>query len=500
MAKPDYIKPELLAVLDTYRLLEDCYAGERAVKGVSPQWIGSGAHNNGGGAVNIAYSPYLPDPSPRNEDEETRKHRYAAYLKRAVFYNVTRRTTDGLVSAIFGKYPTHTLNELDYLETDIDGSGQSLMQQSKSAAMQCLLKGRGGLLADMPVNGGVSRADMSTGRIRPTITNYQPESIINWRTERVGAHIMLSLIVLSESYELEDDGYEQKMGQQLLVLRLVDKGSDDKPKFEAESEILRKDEKGDWVSKGINPLTDNTGKPLDYIPFYFYGANNNDANIDDSPMYDVAELNIHHFMNSADYEEGVWLMSQPTLVMAGLTQEWVNDVMKGGVSFGSRSGILLPQGANAQLLQAEANDKAMSAMQHKEDQMKALGAKLIQTSNQNKTATEAAQDNAEETNTLTSIANNVSDAYTKAVKACARYIGADDTDLVVTLNTQFNFAKLSPEQRKQLMSEWQGGAITWAEYRQALVENEVATIEDADDAKATIEQEQGALITDERAE
>lgn len=492
MAKPDYIKPELLAVLDTYQLLEDCYAGERAVKGVSPQWIGSGAHNNGGGAVNIAYSPYLPDPSPRNEDDDVRKHRYAAYLKRAVFYNVTRRTTDGLVSAIFGKYPTHTLTNLEYLETDIDGSGQSLMQQSKSAAMQCLLKGRGGLLADMPVNGGVSRADMSTGRIRPTITNYQPESIINWRTERVGAYIMLSLVVLSESYEVEDDGYEQKMGQQLLVLRLVD--------GKAESEILRKGEKGDWVSKGINPLTDNTGKPLDYIPFYFYGANNNDANIDDSPMYDVAELNIAHFRDSADYQEANFIAGQPTLVVTGLTQDWVDSVLSDGIAIGSRSGVMLPSGGDAKLLQAQANGSIFESMKHKEDQMQALGAKLIQTSNQNKTATEAAQDNAEETNTLTSIANNVSDAYTKAVKACARYVGADDTDLVVTLNTQFNFAKLSPEQRKQLMSEWQGGAITWAEYRQALVENEVATIEDADDAKATIEQENGALITDERAD
>lgn len=492
MSRPDFIRPELVEILPTYQLLEDCYAGERAVKGVSPQWIGSGAHNNGGGAVNIAYSPYLPDPSPRNEDEETRKHRYAAYLKRAVFYNVTRRTTDGLVSAIFSKYPTHTLTNLEYLETDIDGSGQSIMQQSKAAAMQCLLKGRGGLLADMPVNGGVSRAYMSTGRIRPTITNYQPESIINWRTERVGAYIMLSLVVLSESYEVEDDGYEQKMGQQLLVLRLVD--------GKAESEILRKDEKGDWVSKGINPLTDNTGKPLDYIPFYFYGANNNDANIDDSPMYDVAELNIAHFRDSADYQEANFIAGQPTLVVTGLTQDWVDSVLSGGIAIGSRSGVMLPVGGDAKLLQAQANSSIFESMKHKEDQMQALGAKLIQTSNQNKTATEAAQDNAEETNTLTSIANNVSDAYTKAVKACARYIGADDTDLVVTLNTQFNFAKLSPEQRKQLMAEWQGGAITWAEYRQALVENEVATIEDADDAKATIEQEQGALITDERAE
>lgn len=484
MAKPDFIKPELLAMMPVYELVTACYQGERAIKRTTG-YNALGAHGNGGGASNFSVSPYLPDPSPASEKYEVRAKRYQDYLNRAVFYNVTRRTVSALVGQIFSKYPTYDLNELAYLEGDIDGSGESLVQQAKDAAIQCLLKGGGGLLADMPVNNGVTRASMASGGIRPTISHYERESIINWRVSKVGAVYKLSLLVLSQSYIAEDDGYEQKLGEQLLVLRLVD--------GLAESEILQKID-GDWVSQGVNKLKDNKGKQLTEIPFYFYGAVNNDAEIDDSPVYDLAELNIAHFRNSADLEESLFI-SQPTLVVSGLTEQWVNDVLDNGIAIGSRSGILLPEGGSAQLLQPDPNDKIQVAMRHKEEQMKALGAKLVESqSGQAKTALQASQEGADETSVLTTIANNLSDCFTKAVRACGRYVGIDTDGLFVTFNTQFNFSKLSPEQIDRLVGLWQGGAITFGELRSQLVESEFANIESPEEARAIIDEEQGALI------
>lgn len=490
MAKPDFIKPELLAMMPVYELVTACYQGERAIKRTTG-YNALGAHGNGGGANNFSVSPYLPDPSPASEKYEVRAKRYQDYLNRAVFYNVTRRTVSALVGQIFSKYPTYDLNELAYLEGDIDGSGESLVQQAKDAAIQCLLKGGGGLLADMPVNNGVTRASMASGGIRPTISHYERESIINWRVSKVGAVYKLSLLVLSQSYITEDDGYEQKLGEQLLVLRLVD--------GLAESEILQKID-GDWVSQGVNKLKDNKGKQLTEIPFYFYGAVNNDAEIDGSPVYDLAELNIAHFRNSADLEESLFI-SQPTLVVSGLTEQWVNDVLDNGIAIGSRSGILLPVGGSAQLLQPDPNDKIQVAMRHKEEQMKALGAKLVESqSGQAKTALQASQEGADETSVLSTISNNLSDCFTKAIRACGRYVGIATDGLFVTFNTQFNFSKLSPEQIDRLVSLWQGGAITFGELRSQLVESEFANIESSDEARAIIEQEQGALIYSGKAD
>lgn len=493
MAKPDYIHPDLLAMLPTYKLVADCYAGSEAVKGRTG--FGSGGRGNGGGQVDLRLSPYLPDPSPASERYETRTKRYDDYIERAVFYNVTKRTINAMTGAVFSKYPSMVLGDLDVLEADADGAGKSLTQMSREAMTNCLKQGRGLLLADMPVNtDGVSKAAMSASGIRPVIAHYKSESVINWRYRKVGGVLKPCLIVLAETYTAQDDGYEAKTARQLLVLRLNDNDR-------AESEIFRKsDNSGEWVSQGINPMTDHNGKPLDYIPAYSYGAVNNDLHPDDVPMADLAHLNIAHFRNSADYEEACFLTAQPTLTVSGLTEQWVSDVLDNGVAIGSRSGILLPQGGSAQLLQMQSDGALFEAMSHKESQMVSIGAKLIQESSTAKTATEASADNADATSVLSSIANNVSDAFTKCIKACARYMGQDDKDLVFALNTQFDFVKLDPSAQAQMVANWQAGAITFSEMRAALVESEVGTIESHEEAEQIIKEEQGALIYSGRAD
>lgn len=488
MARPDYMKPELANMLSAYKLCRDCYMGELAVKNRIN--YSQPSHNNGGGTGQaMMLSPYLPDPSPASESESMRIKRYNDYVTRAVFYNVTKRTVKAMTGEVFSKYPLLTLGQLDVLETDVNGAGQSLTQQAKDALTNLLLTGRGGFLADMPVNQtGASLADVRNRQLRPTIAHYDSESIINWRYRKVGGVYKLSLVVLSESYVASDDGFEAKTGRQLLVLRLNDNDR-------VESEIYRKaDGNSEWVSQGINSVTDNKGAQLTEIPFFACGSVNNDLEPDDIPAFDIAHLNIAHLRNSADYEESL-AISQPTLAISGLTQDWVDDVLADGIAMGSRSGIMLPVGGKAELLQPDVNDSNMTAMKHKEAMMASLGAKLIELGGStNKTATQSNNELAEQTSVLSTLANNISDALTKSVKACARFMGYDDKDLVVTLNTDFGFAKMTPEQRQQLLQEYQAGAITWAEYRGKLVENEIATEENPETAKSVIEQEQGALI------
>ncbi len=493
MSRPDFIRPELVEILPTYQLCRDCYKGETAVKG-RIGYTAQNVNNGGGSGSSLMLSPYLPDPSPKSEKEEVRSARYNDYVTRAVFYNVTKRTVKAMSGAVFSKYPTFTLNELSVLETDVNGAGQSIVQQSREALTNCLLQGRGGLLADMPVNNeGMSKAEMARLKVRPTIIHYDSESIINWRYRKVDGVLKNSLVVLSESYVTEDDGYEQKTGRQLLVLRLNDADK-------AESEILRKSDNGEWISQGVNPITDHNGSQLTELPFYPYGSVNNDLELDDVPIFDIAHLNIAHFRDSADYQEANFISAQPTLVLTGLTEQWVNEVLKDGVAIGSRSGLLLPQGGDAQLIQAQSDSAIMEAMKHKEAMLQSLGAKLIENNKtgQAKTATEASAENAEETSVLSSIANNVSDAYSKAIRMCAAYMGYKADDLVYTLNTNFGFSKMTVEQRAQLIAEWQSGAVTFGEMRAQLVESEVATIEDETEAANTIASEQGALFDSER--
>ena len=156
------------------------------------------------------------------------------------------------------------------------------------------------------------------------------------------------------------------------------------------------------------------------------------------------------------------------------------------ITLGSRIAHLLGVGSTAQLLQADANTALFEAMTHKEQQMVALGAKLIDTSTTTKTATEANSDNATNTSVLSTIANNVSDAFSKALNYCCLFTG-DKPECVVTLNTNYQTNKMTAQERQQLIAEWQSGAISFKEMRDKLVEDEIATVEDVEQAQAEIE-------------
>jgi hypothetical protein len=430
-----------------YRLVADCIAGQRAVKKAGVR--------------------YLPAPNP-DDESEANLARYDAYKTRAVFYNVTQRTLSGLVGEVFARDPVEELpTGLDVVSEDADGSGLTLTQLAKRATRYTLSMGRAGVLADYPiVEGGISKADVESGSIQPTITVYGALHIMNWRTKKHKAKMYLTLIVLKEMYDTDDDGFIVTQKEQFRVLRLTD--------GVYTTEVYRD---GSLFNGPLTPV-DANGEAFDYIPFTFIGSENNDAEIDHPPMLDLASINVAHYRNSADYEEGVYMVGQPTPVFAGLTEDWVSNVMKGEVRLGSRGGVMLPAGGSAELLQMAANGAAFEAMEHKERQMVALGAKLVEQKQVQRTATEAGIDNASETSVLSDVAKNVSAAIRFSLEVSARFSGDADAKILYELNTDFSIAHMSAQERAQLIAEWQGGAIAFSEMRAALRKSGVATLDD----------------------
>lgn len=449
---PDFTHPALSAKLPSMMLVANCYY------------------------ANV--QQYLIDPSPENEDFGFRNKRFEDYKKRAVFYNATRKTAKTLAGLVFSKYPMVDIPAgIEKLQDDIDGTGVTLVQQARRALIEILLKGRCGLLADFPSNAGeMTLAELKAANAAPVITLYEAQDIINYRVEQR----RLTLVVLRDSYVESDDGFNAVYGEQLLVLRLTN--------GIATAERYRRMQ-SNWVSMGINEITDNTGAPFNVIPFTFVGADNNDADIDDSPLFDLASINVAHYRNSADYEDSVHLVGQPTLFVSGLTDTWGDDDTD-PIVMGSRQAHLIPLNATVNLVQAEPNNLVFEAMKHKEEQMVALGAKLIEANSSTKTATEAGGDLADEASILTTLANNLSDGYSLAAKWAGRFAGTNpNDDYVINLNTVYTSTKLNAQEIQVLLQLWQSGAITFAEFRSRLVENETATIEDSLKAKDIIESE-----------
>lgn len=484
-----FIRPELAAMLPKYRLIRDCLAGEDHIKKQ--------------GKV------YLPMPNPADTSAEN-VARYNGYKTRAVFYNVTRRTVGGLTGQVFARDPVSEIpDQLDAIEKDATGTGVTAAQQSKRILNFVSSYGRSGVYVDYPDTGGETTiADIQSGRVRPTITVCDPKTVINWRVMEFGALTKLALVVIAETWPFADDGFELKFGCQFRVMSLEfaqdgEGNPTGEPRYRVD--VWREPSPSVWngqeIPKGKNFAIHSTyyptgpnGENIDEIPFMFVGSENNDTEIDNPPIYDLASLNVAHYRNSADYEEACYVMGQPTYWFSGLTKEWVEDVLKGQIRLGSWGGVMLPPNSQGGLLQMQPNTMPFEAMGHKENQMVALGAKLVEKKTVQRTATEAEQDEAAESSSLASMAKNVSAAMSWAFDWCAYFSGlGDEIECVYTLNTDFDLMKLTPAERLQTIKEWQGGALTFSEMRAVLRKGGVATEDDAE-AKKKIDQEKADEI------
>ena len=136
-----------------------------------------------------------------------------------------------------------------------------------------------------------------------------------------------------------------------------------------------------------------------------------------------------------------------------------------------------------------------SAMDKKEKQMVALGAQLVEDKQVQRTLGEAKMENAVIASTLTSCARNVSQAFESALISAAQFRGVEvnKDKLIFQLSTDFAIAKLSADERRQLLSEWQGGLISFSEARAQLRQSGIANLDDKD-AQAEIEKEQESQI------
>ena len=413
-------------------------------------------------------SGYLPTLNAADESRENIA-RNRAYRERAVYYNATARTMDGLLGIAFRKDPrTQLPKRLERLQKDADGAGNSIYQQSQAAVSNVLACGRHGLYADFTD--------------RPVIKAYAAESIINWRTD--GGR--LSLVVLAEVHE-EEDGYAVKEIPQRRELFMQD------GRFMCR--IWRQSgDKGAWEAvEQIEPNT-QTGR-FDFIPFTFVGSRNNDPDIDPAPMFDLATLNIAHYRNSADYEDSVFYCGQAQPWIAGLTEEWRDHLEQQGQAYiGSRTPFLLPESGSMGFAQPGPNTLVKEAMDQKEAQMIALGARLLDQNAVTVTATQNENDRETSTSVLSMCVANVNEAYQAAIRWCALYQGSPLTDdealSAYKINQDYARLKVDTQAVTALVAAWQAGAMAKPDLRAWLRSEGVIAVERTDEEiDADLEQE-----------
>jgi hypothetical protein len=401
----------------------------------------------------------LPRLSGQNDAE------YRAYVKRALYYNATGRTIDGLTGMLFLKppkveYPTAMQSVVD----DITMTGLSLHQFAEMVTDDIVTVGRCGVLVDFPpITNASTMAEMTQLGARPYATKYDADCIINWKNKRVNNVQMLSMVVLKESAQIQLDEFESQSVTRYRVLDLSDIGY--------RQRVFEEDKHGNiqQVGDDIYPLAN--GKTMSFIPFEFIGVRDNSPCVDKPPLLDLVDVNLSHYCTSADLEHGRHFTGLPTPVVCGVQLESGQSL-----SIGSAKAWVFPDPqASATFLEftGQGLGELREAMREKESMMATLGARMLAPEAKGvESAQTASIHRAGENSVLASISQSISISLTHILEWLRDWSNITG-DVIVELNRDFVPPTMTAQDLTALVTAWQSGAISHNALFEQLKQNDI---------------------------
>jgi hypothetical protein len=406
----------------------------------------------GSWAVKRAKDTYLPVLS--GHEGGLNGEDYKQFLNRSQFFNGTSRTVEAYEGMIFTKEPQVDVPE--QLGSFIENPTKDMKNFNmvlKEIVNEVVKVNRIGVLIDVPRTDGetLTIAEATAQKIEPSWVFYKAETIINWQTDIIGNEQKLTLVTLAEtrSEVIQGDIFDVKVSTIFRVLKLTPEGY--------EQQIYKENEV--TPSEIITPLMD--GKRMDFIPFYILDITGiNYENIPMPVIYDLSEVNIGHYRNSGDYEGELHKVASKSIVVIGGEENQKFKV--GGLN------IISNTEAKVELLEASQNSGLALEMEKKEKRMAVLGSQVIaQKTNMQESAEFANISNKGEESILASISNAVSRSCEIMLRMTGKWMPisiADDAEIIVQLNTDFNQKRLSPQDQIALMQQVQAGLIDWDTY------------------------------------
>jgi hypothetical protein len=427
---------------------------------------------DGESKIKAAGEAYLPRLAEQTDDE------YASYLARAVFFGATERTHEAMVGLIFKKPPAIEANPLkDFLE-DADLAGTPFIGYARKVVKDQASIGR-----------GVTIVDWSDADQRPYVAFYPGEDVINWRQERIGGTIRLTMLVVRETIEeVGSDEYAPTMMEQFRSFRLVKAtpGTEDKPGtdgyvvaevWKRAKTVNRTNSPETAAGTGTTNASEATmtkmetrtmarnGRPLPDIPAVWHGADENSPVIGKAPLAAIANVNVAHFRNSADLENGRHVAGIPTPYACGFVEPGTKLYLGS-----SHAWISTDKDAQCGFLEFEGQglNALKEGLEEKQSQMASLGARLIEPRQKDAEAYETVQLRASaETSALARIGILGSESLTSALCWAAWWVspGAEHPDSLkeqvnIVLNKDFTSSAMDPAMLRELVSSFQQSAIS----------------------------------------
>ncbi|WP_138476178.1 DUF4055 domain-containing protein [Dyadobacter bucti] len=407
--QPDDKHEEYTEFEPVWKRCRDAVAGQRAIQ-----------------EAGKAYLPML-------DGQETTA--YDKYRSRALFYNATGRTVDAMTGLVFRKPMVIEVPEQmkPWLE-DITLADETLTDFAETALYDVLTVGRGGIMVDMPkAADNITLAQADALQIRPYLTFYKAESILNWELARVNNAYRIVNVWLSENYKSDEGKQEHQIRQLTLTEGAYNQVVWRKKSVEKKAKAANKDAFEWFEYERIIPT--KASAAITEIPFYPVSPRKPTMTVIAPPIESLVDVNISHYQNSADLENGAHVSGLPTPYITGVDKEDVGEL-----ALGSGTAWLLPN-AESKVGFAHVGADGFKSLENlldrKEKQMASLGARMLAPE---KKDAEAAQTHeikrSGESSVLSATCGVIERQITKALKFAAEWQSIPG-DISVELNRDF---------------------------------------------------------------
>jgi hypothetical protein len=375
-------------------------------------------------AIHKAGIKYLPKLTGQSQSA------YNAYKKRALFYAITSKSISSMVGMATQKEPIIVRPDVlkPYLEDD---NSIEFYELYTILLTENLLQGRIGCYIDRPIAGGKLKANI-----------YLTENIVNWETDDNGDP---TLVVLRETIFERDqrDRFKSVTSTQYRVLEMVD----------GRFQVQLYDSKG--VAIGGVMVPNIRGVAITFIPFFVVGPSGLGWRVEKSPTIDIVNINLSHYLSSADLEHGRHFTSLPTPVAIGVEAS-------AKLNIGSMTAWILPIGGDAKFLEftGQGLGSLEKALVEKQSQLASLAARMLDNSKRGSEAAETVKLRyMSESATLSAVVRATESMLNRVYSTMAVLEGELATSVSIKLDKDFIDSKLSATELTALANAYLTGAM-----------------------------------------
>lgn len=428
---------------------------------------------SGSSTVKSKTYTYLPHPSQADKTSAQAKARYATYIGGAEWSGFPEQTERSMLGRLQVHNATIDLpTAIDYLKEDIDGDGLSLKGAMHQTAKNILEVKWHFLLADyagLPELdlSNVSIEDLAALNARAKIKQYTRENVVNWSHERINGSARLTFVMLREvGTDFDPQTKTHSKVTSYLILAVDDIGYYQQKITETNDGAEVEGEKS-YVMVG--------GQNLKWIPCEIVTDGENDAGSmpkETGFMGNICDLAYSRYRVSADYKEAMRNLPPTTYIQGMDEPAWKTFQEVNGRSYiatGAGAVNLMDSNVQVEIVGADTQLESYERyFENNKKEVQALGGVFKDDTGAAKTATEARQDNAEQTAVLNDIVSGLEAGFKRILAYCAMFEGIFAPDQVeqnldqikIAMVDDFNKSKLTVEEVKEIQNLYMSGLYT----------------------------------------